>query len=161
MRAGRPKSYAVTLSDEQRSQLESFARSRSLPHALARRAKIILMAADGMANSAIAAKLEVSNPTIADWCRRYIADGIDGLYDLPPGHRRRTSPNSCSRRSTSARSGRPTGVHEPSRTKHRSLRAPSIATSRCLASSLIERAPSQYRPIPSSSKKFATSSVCI
>ena len=87
MPAGRPKSYAVTLSDEQRSQLESFARSRSLPHALARRAKIILMAADGMANSAIAAKLEVSNPTIADWCRRYIANGIDGLYDLPPGHR--------------------------------------------------------------------------
>lgn len=90
MPAGRPKSYAVTLSDEQRSQLESFARSRSLPHALARRAKIILMAADGMANSAIAAKLEVSNPTIADWCRRYIANGIDGLYDLPPGRRQRT-----------------------------------------------------------------------
>lgn len=57
MHVGRPKSYAVTLSDEQRTQLESFARSRSLPHALARRAKIIFMVADGMANSVIAAKL--------------------------------------------------------------------------------------------------------
>ena len=90
MPAGRPKSYVVTLNDEQRTQLESFARSRSLPTALARRAKIILMAADDMINSAIAEKLEVSNPTIADWCRRYIADGIRGLCDLPPGHPRRT-----------------------------------------------------------------------
>ncbi len=54
MRTGRPKTHAVKRSDEQREQLEGFARSRSLPHALARRAKIILMAAEGMTNSAIA-----------------------------------------------------------------------------------------------------------
>ena len=90
MRTGRPKSYTVKISDDEREQLQSFARSRSLPHALARRAKIVLMAADGMTNIHIAAKLDVSNPTIAQWCRRYIADGITGLYDLPPGNRRRT-----------------------------------------------------------------------
>ena len=48
------------------------------------------MAADDMTNSAIAEQLEVSNPTIADGCRRYIADGTGGVYDLPPDHRRRT-----------------------------------------------------------------------
>lgn len=90
MTAGRPRSYSIQLNDDERAQLESFARSRSLPHALARRAKIILMVADGMSNSDVAAKLELSNPTIANWCRRYCADGIDGLYDLPPGHRRRS-----------------------------------------------------------------------
>ncbi len=33
MRTGRPKSYTVKISDDEREQLQSFARSRSLPHA--------------------------------------------------------------------------------------------------------------------------------
>lgn len=90
MRTGRPKIHTVTLSDDEREQLRPLAQSRSLPHALARRAKIILMAADGMANSAIAGKLEISNPTVAYWCKRFKAQGVDGLYDLPSGGRPRT-----------------------------------------------------------------------
>ena len=90
MRTGRPKSFTVKLSEEEREVLNTYARSRSLPHALVRRAKIVVMAADGLPNGTIAEKLDVSNPTVTNWCRRYIADGIAGLYDLPPGHRRRT-----------------------------------------------------------------------
>ena len=90
MTAGRPRSYSIQLNDNERAQLESFARSRSLPHALARRAKIVLRVADGMSNSDVCAKLDVSHPTVANWCRRYCADGIEGLYDLPPGYRCRT-----------------------------------------------------------------------
>ena len=90
VRRGRPKSFTVKLSEEEREVLNTYARSRSLPHALVRRAKIVVMAADGLPNGTIAEKLDVSNPTITNWCRRYIADGIAGLYDLPPGHRRRT-----------------------------------------------------------------------
>ena len=90
MVSGRPRSFTVKLSEEEHEVLNSYARSRSLPHALARRAKIVMMAADGLSNSAIARKLDVSNPTVTNGCRRYIANGIVGLYDLPPGHRRRT-----------------------------------------------------------------------
>ena len=90
MVSGRPRSFTVKLSEEEHEALNSYARSRSLPHALARRAKIVVMAADGLSNSAIARKLDVSNPTVTNWCRRYIANRIAGLYDLPPGHRRRT-----------------------------------------------------------------------
>lgn len=90
MRTGRPKTYRVTLSDEQREQLEAFARSRSLPHGLVRRAHIVLLAAQGMTNTAIAKQLAVSDPTVAQWCKRFIAEGIDGLYDLPSGGRPRT-----------------------------------------------------------------------
>jgi len=90
MRSGRPKTYRVTLTDEQREQLEAFARSRSLPNGLARRARIVLLAAQGLPNSAIAAQLGVSNPTVAQWCKRFINDGVDGLYDLPSGGRPRT-----------------------------------------------------------------------
>ena len=53
MRTGRPKTYAVTLSDDEREQLRPLAHSRSLPHALARRVKNVLMAADGVTNTAI------------------------------------------------------------------------------------------------------------
>ncbi|MCA0326621.1 MAG: IS630 family transposase, partial [Proteobacteria bacterium] len=41
MRTGRPKAE-LTLSDEERAQLASFARSRSLPVALSMRARIVL-----------------------------------------------------------------------------------------------------------------------
>ena len=48
MRTGRPKAELV-LSDEERSQLLSFARSRSLPASLSNRARIVLSSADGEA----------------------------------------------------------------------------------------------------------------
>lgn len=69
---------------------EVFARSRSLPHGLVRRANIILLAEQGLSDTAIAAQVGVSNPMVAHWCKLYIADGIDGLYDLPSGGRPRT-----------------------------------------------------------------------
>ena len=90
MRTGRPRSFTITLDEEHRAQLESFARSRSLSHALARRARIVLLAADGLSNSAIAAKLDISNPTITNWCRRFCEQGLQGLYDLPSRGRPRT-----------------------------------------------------------------------
>lgn len=90
MRTGRPKTYTITLDVEQRAQLEAYARSRSLSHALVRRAKIVLLAADGLSNAAIAEKLDVSSPTITHWCRRFREQGLQGLYDLPSGGRART-----------------------------------------------------------------------
>ena len=48
MRRGRPRSYEVQLSDNEREMLESFARSRSLPSGLTRRAKIVVMASEGV-----------------------------------------------------------------------------------------------------------------
>jgi len=50
MRTGRPKAELV-LSDSERAQLLSFARSRSLPAALSNRARIILSNADGEPNN--------------------------------------------------------------------------------------------------------------
>lgn len=90
MRTGRPKTYQVTVTQTQRELLESYSRSRSLPHALANRAKIILLAEQGLSNTVIANQLGISNPTVALWCKRFITEGIDGLYDLPSGGRPRT-----------------------------------------------------------------------
>ena len=90
MRCGRPKTYRITLTEEQQQQLAAFERSRSLPHGLVRRAKIIRLAAQGLPNSTIAAQLGITSPTVAHWCKRFIAHGIDGLYLLPASGRPRT-----------------------------------------------------------------------
>ncbi|MDP9914367.1 DNA-binding NarL/FixJ family response regulator, partial [Variovorax boronicumulans] len=52
------------LSEEERAQLASFARSRSLPSALSNRAKIIVASADGETNSAIASRLQINPGTV-------------------------------------------------------------------------------------------------
>ena len=53
---------------------------------LARRARIVLAAAEGLENKEIAVRLEASADTVGKWRRRYAAEGLDGLYDEPrPG----------------------------------------------------------------------------
>ena len=85
MRTGRPKADLV-LSDEERSQLQSFARSRSLPAALSSRARIVLCSAEGELNIAIAARLKLTKATVGKWRSRFIERRIAGLYDdLRPG----------------------------------------------------------------------------
>lgn len=85
MRTGRPKAELV-LSDDERSQLLSFARSRSLPAALSSRAHIILSSAGGELNNAIAERLKLTKATVGKWRTRFIERRIAGLYDdLRPG----------------------------------------------------------------------------
>ena len=85
MKTGRPKAQLV-LSDAERSQLQSFARSRSLPGALSNRARIVLSSAEGELNSAIAARLKLTKATVGKWRSRFIERRIAGLYDdIRPG----------------------------------------------------------------------------
>jgi len=91
MKTGRPKK-PLTLTSDERGQLESLAASRSLPHGLVRRAQIVLLSAEGMTNKAIARKLGVSAPTVGTWRSRYLEHGIQGLHDeLRPGRPRTIS----------------------------------------------------------------------
>ena len=66
MRSGRPKT-ALVLSDEQREQLQGWARSRSLPSGLVNRVRIVLLAGEGIGNKPIAARLGLSQPTVGKW----------------------------------------------------------------------------------------------
>jgi putative transposase len=80
MAKGRPK-QAVVLPEEDRQQLTSVARSRSLPHALVVRARLVLMASEGLPSFAIADKLGLSQQTVCLWRQRYVQQGIQGLHD--------------------------------------------------------------------------------
>ena len=84
-RWGRPKADLV-LSEQEREQLTSMACSRSIPAALSLRARIVLAAADGQANSEVALRLQVTGATVGKLRRRFIERRITGLYDeLRPG----------------------------------------------------------------------------
>jgi transposase len=88
MAMGPPKSTLV-LDSELREQLEGLANSRSLAAGLVRRAKIILLSASGKNDREIAPQLETSRNTVGLWRRRFLAQGVSGLYDeLRPGRPR-------------------------------------------------------------------------
>ena len=91
MVTGRPKKPLVVSADARR-ELEAWASSRSLGYGQVRRAKIALMAAEGMTNTAIAKKLRLSIPTVGKWRERYRIEGIHGLYgEARPGRPRTIS----------------------------------------------------------------------
>jgi transposase-like protein len=85
---GRPN-VVVKVSSAEHEQLDSIARSRSLPYSLVRRARIVLMSADGVANRIIAERCGVSVPTISHWRRCWRERGVAGLHgELRPGRPR-------------------------------------------------------------------------
>jgi putative transposase len=91
MPAGRPKTPLVVTPDE-RDQLERFTRSTTLPAGLVKRAQIVLLSDEGLTNQAIAQQLRLSMPTVKKWRDRFIACGLEGLYDeLRPGRPRSIS----------------------------------------------------------------------
>jgi transposase len=71
----------VEVSASEREQLLAMSRSRSLPHSLVRRAKIILMAADGHSSAEIAAQCAVTPPAVTHWKKRFVDQGLAGLHD--------------------------------------------------------------------------------
>ena len=80
MAGGRPR-LELSVSTEDRAHLDSIARSRSMPAGLVRRAQIILFSADGVPNTQIARRFNVTNATVSFWRRRYRELGIAGLHD--------------------------------------------------------------------------------
>jgi len=78
----------VDLPLQDREVLESWLRAPSMSAGLARRARIVLLAADGAAVKDIVERVGVSKPTVIGWKKRYVAEGIGGLDDRPkPGRR--------------------------------------------------------------------------
>jgi transposase len=81
---------AVVLDDDARVELERRARAQLTPQRVARRARIILLCAEGRAIRQIAVEVGMDQHQVGLWRRRFLADGLDGLEDLPrPGRPRR------------------------------------------------------------------------
>lgn len=80
MPRGRPIEPLI-LSDDVRTQLESFERSRSLPAGLVQRAEIVLLCAENLDNSTVAEMVGVTRQTVGKWRGRFRTQGLMGLYD--------------------------------------------------------------------------------
>jgi transposase len=91
MRTGRPKQPLI-LSEEERDRLESLAhRARSQPH-WARRARVVLVCAEGQSNQSVARKLRCSLGMVGKWRARFVKARMAGLDDEPrPGAPRTVS----------------------------------------------------------------------
>ena len=74
---------ALVLRAGDRDRLAELARLPSVPSGLAKRARMVLLAADGRPNAEIARVTGVSRPTVIAWRDRYAAGGIAALEDAP------------------------------------------------------------------------------
>ena len=76
----------ITLNPVSHDMLHHLVRSPSTPQALALRCRIVLAAAAGQSNQAIAAGLHIPEVTAGKWRRAFASAGLDGLRDAPrPG----------------------------------------------------------------------------
>src|ERR1700720_3128964 len=91
MRTGRPKRPLILTAEEQ-ERLQSLAhRARSQP-LLARRARVILASAQGLANNLAARQLRCSPGMVNKWRSRFLKSRLEGLFDEPrPGAPRQVS----------------------------------------------------------------------
>jgi transposase len=81
--------YRVMLTERDRRVLLRRSRAERCPHRDVQRAQIVLAAAEGKANAAIARRLGICADTVRKWRARFCAEGLAGLADRPrPGRRR-------------------------------------------------------------------------
>src|ERR1700712_179837 len=79
----------VDVPPRDREVLESWLRSPSIRAGAAQRARIVLLAADGIGTNEIARRVGCSKPTVINWKRRYSDEGVGGLDDrAKPGRPR-------------------------------------------------------------------------
>lgn len=83
---GRPLKHLLIVTEEQKIELQKLIRSVRTQRATAFRAKIILSCSDGMRSTDVAKRYKTTPFTVGFWRKRFIKDGINGLFDeLRPG----------------------------------------------------------------------------
>jgi transposase len=87
-----PVAAVIELDAAERERLEAWTRRPSSAQALALRARIVLLAADGLKNTEIAARLGIRHASASRWRNRFAEHRLDGLTDQPrPGQPRKIS----------------------------------------------------------------------
>ena len=85
----RAPSPALVMSDAQREILESLAKSQAAVHREVTRAKALLLAADGLASTAVAYEVGVSPSSVVAWRSRFAEEGLAKLGRVRPGRGRK------------------------------------------------------------------------
>lgn len=72
----------IVLDHETRAVLEARVAAHTSPQRDVKRARIILLAADGVSSAEISRTIEMHESNVAQWRKRFLQDGLDGLDDL-------------------------------------------------------------------------------
>ena len=84
----RKSPFSIDLSSEERLSLESMARKYTSPYCDVIRAKIILLADEGISNDVIAARLDTPRQIVSKWRKRFALTRLPGLEAQPWGGRK-------------------------------------------------------------------------
>jgi hypothetical protein len=88
MARGRRTSFTIRLTPAERRTLLTWQRATTVPAGLARRARLLLLLADGMTITEAAATVGLSRRHTYKWIQRFMQEGVEGLVDRPGrGHR--------------------------------------------------------------------------
>lgn len=79
----RPSPFSIKLRSSERARLEKIARRYTSPYRDVIRAKIILYAAQGLGNRAIAERLDLPRQIVSKWRKRFFEQRLVGLEELP------------------------------------------------------------------------------
>ena len=83
MPRGRKTSFTIRLSPAERETLLAWQRATTISAGRARRGRIILLVAEGMSITAIAATVGISRRFVHKWVQRFLQAGLAGLADQP------------------------------------------------------------------------------
>jgi transposase len=81
----------LTLSTEQKSQIEQWLAALGTPQQVALRCRIIVGLAHRQTESAVASKLEINRKTVRLWRQRFLKDGLNSLWEIAPGRGRKAT----------------------------------------------------------------------
>jgi hypothetical protein len=84
----RKSPFDMNLSVEERLSLESVARKYTSPYCDVIRAKVILLADEGLSNDLIAARLDTARQIVSKWRKRFALARLPGLEAQPRGGRK-------------------------------------------------------------------------
>jgi hypothetical protein len=79
----RTSPYKITLSEDEKDVLEKAARHYTSPYFSVVRAKVILMAAQGLRNDQIALQVSLPRQIVSKWRKRFFEERLGGLENLP------------------------------------------------------------------------------
>jgi len=89
----RKSPYSIVLTADEERELQHRANKYTLPYFVVLRARMILMAAQGMANDDIARALATRREVVSQWRKRFFEQRLPGLEERPrPGRPRAFSP---------------------------------------------------------------------
>ena len=83
----RESPFRIILSKEERTLLEAQVRQYTSPYCDVIRAKIVLLAAEGLSNDIIAARLDTPRQIVSKWRKRFARARLPGLESEPRGGR--------------------------------------------------------------------------